>query len=138
LEEYMNIGIGAMLHYLGGGSAHDPSEYVGQTILAAKLDDDKLLLDLSSGKRIAIWDNGQSCCEHRYMSTDDEVESLVGHKLARIEAKPGPDEPDEWDEHETCFVEVATDVGFITLVNHNEHNGFYGGFGLTITEEAKL
>jgi hypothetical protein len=29
---------------------------------------------------------------------------------------------------------IGTDVGFITLTNHNEHNGYYGGFGLTITE----
>ena len=36
------------------------------------------------------------------------------------------------DDHETCFVEVATDDGFITLTNHNEHNGAYSGFVLTV------
>jgi hypothetical protein len=70
------------------------------------------------------------------MSTDDDVRSLVGHNLTRIEAKEGPGEPDQYGEHETVFVEVGTDAGFITVVNHNEHNGYYGGFGLTITERS--
>ena len=68
------------------------------------------------------------------MTTDDDVQSLVGGTLTRIEAKPGPDVDDGGECHETVFVEVGTDRGFITIVNHNEHNGYYGGFGLTITE----
>ena len=71
------------------------------------------------------------------MTTDDDPQSLVGGKLVRIEAKPGPDKDSEYDVHEQVFVEVATDKGFITIVNHNEHNGYYGGFGLTITEEGE-
>jgi hypothetical protein len=128
-------GIGAMLHYLGGGSKHDPKEYYGQTILAADIADDKLSLKLDGGKTIEIWDNGQSCCENRYMRTDDDLSSLVGNTLVRIEAKDGPDIGDnDYDVHEQVFVEVGTDKGFITIANHNEHNGYYGGFGLTITE----
>ena len=94
----------------------------------------RLTLALSGGKTIEIWDNGQSCCESRYMRTDDDVQSLVGHTLARIDAKDAPNESDEYGEHEVVFVEVGTDNGFITIANHNEHNGYYGGFGLTITE----
>lgn len=129
------IGIGAMLHQLGGGSEHSASEYYGRKITAAEITDDRLTLSLDDGKKIAIWDNGQSCCESRYMRTDDDVKSLVGHKLTRIEAKDAPTEADEYGEHEVVFVEVGTDDGFITIANHNEHNGYYGGFGLTITEE---
>jgi hypothetical protein len=70
------------------------------------------------------------------MRTDDDLASLVGHKLVRIEAKPADNEPDDYGEHEVCFVEVGTDQGFITLSNHNEHNGYYGGFGLSIDEVA--
>jgi hypothetical protein len=131
-------GIGSMLHYLGGGSEHDPKEYYGQKIMSAVISDDRLCLGLSpSGKTIEIWDNGQSCCEHRYMTTDDDVNSLVGHELVRIESKQAPDVQDEYGEHEQVFVEVGTDKGFITIVNHNEHNGYYGGFGLTITEREE-
>lgn len=131
------MGIGAMLHVLGGGSEHGADEYIGQKVLAAAMTDERLKLTLDSGNTIAIWDSGQSCCESRYMTTDDDIQSLVGHKLTRIEAKPGPDAQGEYgEEHEQVFVEIGTDKGFVTIVNHNEHNGYYGGFGLTITEEA--
>ncbi len=130
-------GLGAMIHYLSGGSEHSADEYYGQKIMSAEINEDRLRLGLSpSGKSIEIWDNGQSCCESRYMTTDDDVKSLVGNTLARIESKPGVDTEGEYDCHETVFVEVGTDKGFITIVNHNEHNGYYGGFGLTITERT--
>src|SRR5580698_7388938 len=98
-------GLGAMLHYLSGGSPKSASDYYGQKIVSASLDDDALKLGLDSGKTIKIWDNGQSCCESRYMRTDDQVASLVGHTLTRIEAKEAPNEPDEYGEHEVVFVE---------------------------------
>lgn len=128
-------GIGAMIHHLSGGSANDPTQYYGQIITSAQIDEERLRLGLSGGKTIEIWDNGQSCCEHRYMTTDDDVSSLIGNELRRIEAKPGPSIEGEYDDcHEQVFIEVATDKAFVTIANHNEHNGYYGGFGLTITE----
>jgi hypothetical protein len=126
-----------MLHLLGGRSEHSASEYVGRTIVSATLADERLTLTFTDGARIAIFDDGQSCCESRYVTTDDDIASLVGRKLVRIEAKDGPETEDEYGgAHESCFVEIGTDDGFITLTNHNEHNGYYGGFGLTIVEEA--
>ena len=128
------MGIGAMIHWLGGGSEHDPKEYYGRIISAVAMEDDRLRISFADGKTIELWDNGQSCCEHRYMRTDDNLEALVGGKLARIEAKSSPNIEDGSEEHEVVFVEVGTDQAFITISNHNEHNGYYGGFGLTITE----
>lgn len=127
-------GLGVMLHYLSGGSEQDPAKYYGRTITAAEIDDKRLTLSFSDGGKVAIWDDGQSCCESRYMRTDDDVQSLVGHKLVRIEAKESRKDPDQYGEHDVVFVEVGTDDGFITIANHNEHNGYYGGFGLTVTE----
>ena len=99
------------------------------------MEDDRLRITFADGKAISIWDNGQSCCESRYMTTDDNLSSLVGRTLTRIEAKDGPDISGGDDScHETCFVEVGTDAGFVTVTTHNEHNGYYGDFGLTITE----
>lgn len=130
-------GIGAMLHYLGGGSENDPAKYYGRKIVAAEMADERLKLTFADGVTIAIWDSGQSCCESRYLTTDDDIAWLVGKVLRRIEAKPGQDKEGEYgDMHETVFVEIGTAKGFVTLVNHNEHNGYYGGFGLTITEDA--
>lgn len=109
--------------------------FQGLTITAANIIDNELRLSFDNGVHIAIWDNGQSCCENRYMSTDDDVATLVGGKLLHVDAKPGPEIGDDDDNyHEQIFVEIATTKGLITIVNHNEHNGYYGGFGLTITE----
>ena len=132
----MVLGMRAMLAILAGGSNRDASEYYGQNIEAVEMKDERLVLLLSNGKKISIFDNGQDCCESRYMTTDDDIQSLVGASLVRIESKPGPETVGEDDNaHEIVFVEVGTDKGFITIVNHNEHNGYYGGFALTITEE---
>lgn len=130
------LGIGAMLHVLGGGSEHSATEYYGRKIISAKMDDDRLTLGLCNGKTIQIWDDGQSCCESRYMRTDDDVNDLVGGVINRIEAKSADSDTPESDygSHEVVFVEVGTDKGHISISNHNEHNGYYGGFGLKITE----
>lgn len=129
------LGIGAMLHALSGGSEINPEQFEGFKVTAAKMTDEKLYLTLET--TIAVFDNGQSCCESRYMTTDDDIRTLIGHELRRIESKPGGklQVDASYGEHETAFVEVGTDVGFVTIVNHNEHNGYYGGFGLTVAFE---
>ena len=30
---------------------------------------------------------------------------------------------------------ISINKGFITITNHNEHNGYYGGFGLAVDGE---
>lgn len=132
----MALGIGAMLHHLGGGSENSADKYYGRTITDAAMDkeENRLRIEFSDGVRISIWDDGQSCCESRYMTTDDDLSPLAGSQLIGITVKPGKAES-EYGDHEIAFVEVATNSGFITIANHNEHNGYYGGFGLTITED---
>lgn len=131
-------GIGAMIHRLSGGSEESPSKYAGRKITAAVLADNALSLTFSDGVRIRLYDDAQSCCESRYITTDDDPVSLVGGMLRAIEAKLGPETEGEYEDmHETCFVEVSTVEGVIvTLTTHVEHNGYYGGFGLTIKEET--
>lgn len=134
------LGIGSMLHLLSGGSDHAPSEFYGRQVVKASLnkdtDPERMELSFADGTVIHIWDGGQSCCEQRYITCEDELNSLVGGKLVAIEAKPGPDTEDEYGGcHEQVFVDIRTDKGFVTFTTHNEHNGYYGGFGLTITEE---
>lgn len=132
----MSFGLGAMIHALGGGSEHSPDEYKGRKIVYIDLFNNRLQIKFEDGKTIAVWDNGQSCCENRYMSTDDNLADLIGHNLVNIEVKKFEEITEEYGDHEICFVEVSTTGGFITLANHNEHNGYYGGFGMTITEEV--
>ena len=134
-------GIGAMLHYLSGGSANDPKKYEGKKITKAYLDNDfndgsgAMTLEFDDGETIRIWDDGQSCCESRYMTCDDDPKSLIGATLKNIEVVGSKDEEDgDWEVHEQAFLEITTDKGHIQFATHNEHNGYYGGFGLTITE----
>ena len=130
----MSLGMGAMLHALGGGSDESASKYAGRVIKSASIDDEKMLITFEDDITIKIWDDGQSCCESRYMTCDDDVKSLVGGKLLKIEAQEGESKDEDYDVHEWVFVEVATENDHIKFCTHNEHNGYYGGFGLSITE----
>lgn len=126
------LGMGAMLHMLGGGSRRSANEFYGKQIVAAQVIDDGFELTFEGGERIRIWDDGQSCCESRYMTCDDDVSKIVGGVLRRIEVRDAPDIEDSGEVHEVAFLEIGTDECFVTVATHNEHNGYYGGFGLSI------
>ena len=131
--------LGTMLYFLVGGSANSADKYYGRKIAGAEINENFLRLCFTDGQNIWIWDDGQSCCESRYITCDDNVKDLIGGTLIGIEAKKVSnitDEYKEYDEvHEQVFIEIKTDKGFITFTTHNEHNGCYGGFVLTITEK---
>jgi hypothetical protein len=74
---------------------------------------DELVLTFTDGTRAAFQDNGQCCCEERYQTCDDDVV------------------------HECAFVRVQSDKGFVTICNHNKHNGYYDGFNLVIRIQGK-
>lgn len=112
------------------------SDYYGKLILAANLEDNVLTLDLE-GTNLKISDDGQSCCESRYMTTADELSWLVGKKLTRIELKGCTTEKEEYNYHGVQFLEVMTNQGCVTLANHNEHNGYYGGFCISAAVDGK-
>lgn len=104
-------------------------QLTGRKIQSASLDADRLCLTFTDGSSFELWDDGQTCCEHRYLTTDDDLVTLVGNCVVSITLKPGPDvsEPDDYGCHDTAFLEVQTTGGFVTLVTHNKHNGYYGG-----------
>lgn len=134
----MNIGIGVMLSYLGGNeeSVKAVQRAIGQTITAVELkDDDALHFTMGDGFKLRIFDDGQSCCESRYMRTDDDLSSHVGETLLGFEIKDAPnEEEEEYGDHEVQFLEVKTDKGVFTMASHNEHNGYYGGFSIRAEE----
>jgi len=127
-------GIGAMLHQLGGGSEQSVEKYLGRKITKAEFKNDTFTLTFSDGISIDITDQGQSCCEHRYMTCDDEITSLVGQSLKHVIVKETDRRTSDYDCHEVCFLEVQGDKSSITFATHNVHNGYYGGFGLDISE----
>lgn len=132
------LGMGEMLYIPGGGSDSSGDEYYGRKIADAEFGGDKLRLVFEDGVKITIFDDGQLCCEHRHMETSDDVKWLVGKTLTALNIKQADDAPkgdDDYGDHEIQFLEVMTDQGCITFSNHNEHNGYYGGFEMNITEE---
>ena len=133
------LGMGVMLNMLGGNadSVAAFTGAVGKTIAALRLgDDDALHFEFSDGTKMKLADEGQSCCESRYMRTDDNLSEFVGAKLLGAEIKEAPSLPDEYGEHEVEFLEVKTDRGVFTMASHNEHNGYYGGFSIRVAVEA--
>lgn len=130
------LGIGVMLGMLGGNKETVEAYHssMGKTISRVTLDEEGgyTTIDFNDGTYLRVADDGQSCCECRYMRTDDDTQYFVGAKLTGLEIKEAPDEQDEYGYHEVQFLEVQTDRGVFTMASHNEHNGYYGGFCITL------
>lgn len=131
-----NPGMGVMIGMLGGNAETVAAynESIGKTIKTVALDEEGgfVRLDFDDGTSLTVADEGQSCCEHRYMRTDDDLQFFSGTKLTGLEIKDAPNEQDEYGDHEVQFLEVQTDKGVFTMASHNEHNGYYGGFWITL------
>lgn len=133
----MREGIGSKLFKICGGSKHSSAEYVGKVITGIETMPDQIKIDFQDGTKIRIYDAAQSCCERRYMTFDDGPADLLTKrwKHAMIKGTKDASDDDEYNVHEIEFLEIMTEDGsHITIANHNEHNGYYGGFGLCIEE----
>lgn len=131
-------GSGVMIRALRGNatSAAVVQAALGKTIAALSLNskDNALHFEFTDGSKMRLADEGQSCCERRYMRTDDALSDFVGSVLVRLEVKDGPDVRAD-ETHNVQFLAVTTSKGVLTMVNHNEHNGYYGGFSLKAAAE---
>jgi hypothetical protein len=125
-----NLGLGVIIRMLSNNKeAVDAyKKSLNKTIIKINLEDNKLKLSFNDDTELIIWDGGQSCCEDRYMVCDDDVKPYIGGKLKDIEILDAPNEEDEYGEHEVQFLKIITSKGWFKLSNHNEHNGYYGGF----------
>jgi hypothetical protein len=95
--------------------------------------DDECHVRFFDGTGLCIRDDGQSCCEYRYMTCDDDLSKFRLARLLDITEKEGPTTGDD-ELHEEVFIHIETDKGSIVLCSHNEHNGYYGGFSIAVTE----
>ena len=104
---------------------------VGRTIDSVALtDSEELLFKFTDGSSLSISDEGQSCCESRYITCDDHLSYYSGATFLDATVVDGPEEedPDEWTCHEQRWLVVTTSKGDFRATTHNEHNGYYGGF----------
>ena len=132
------LGFGVMINALGGNreTVEAVQAAMGKTITALSLTDDQLRFEFEDGSRLRLQDSGQSCCEHRYMQTDDDLPYYIGAKFVGAEVRDGGSTESEYgDTHEIQFLVVTTDRGTFSMASHNEHNGYYGGFWITASVE---
>lgn len=132
------LGIGAMLSILSGSDNSAFQAAIGKTITKLWIDpeeDSSLRFEFSDGSKLRLWDDARSCCENRYMKTDDDLDQYLGSTLVGAEVLPGPTVNDEHDGdvHEIVFLHVSTSKGTFVCNTYNEHNGYYGG--ITIRAE---
>lgn len=132
-------GMGVMINELFGDDRGSQlfSASVGKRIEKLSLKDDALEFIFSDGMGIAIFDDGQSCCENRYMTTDDDLSRFIGAELVSAETSSAPNIEYEDGDHEVQFLKVTTSFGVFTMESHNEHNGYYGGFSIDVREVEK-
>ena len=132
------LGFGVMINALGGNreTVEAVQAAMGKTITALSLTDDQLRFEFEDGSRLRLQDSGQSCCEHRYMQTDDDLPYYIGAKFVGAEVRDGGSTEGEYgDTHEIQFLVVTTDRGTFSMASHNEHNGYYGGFWIAASAE---
>lgn len=131
-------GLGVLIHALFDDnqesvSAHEAAK--GKTIqsMALRDEDDILYMRFTDGTGIQVYDDGQSCYEKRYMTTDDDLNAFAGAIFTGLELRDGGEV--EGDEiHEIQFLLINTSLGVATVETHNEHNGYYGGFWIVVRE----
>lgn len=131
-------GMGVMIGMLGGNekTIETLREALDQPIENIELKDETLRIILGD-KVLVIQDDGQSCCESRYMTTDDDLGYYAGSTLIDVGVADGPCGAGEYgDPHDQQFLNIKTSKGTFTMVTHVEHNGYYGGFWLKARFEA--
>lgn len=124
-------------------SEFDPSFLFGKEISVRLVKNAIRLTYMRYGKPtdMVIYDAKQMCCEARFITTDDDLPFYDGATfLGLMLSAPPADwdnqyEPDDEDDNgdDAQFLTLRTSKGDIVFVTHNQHNGYYSGFELTIT-----
>jgi len=128
------LGLGVMIRHLAGNekSVEAYTAALNKTISEVKLDNDVLKFTFTDGSRLLVQDEGQSCCEHRYLNDDGcDFPYYSGAVFLGMEEGAYEDITSGNEEsHQVQFLDVRTDRGVFTLSAHVDHNGYYGGFSI--------
>ena len=128
------LGLGVLINMLGGNeeTVKAYTTALKKRIGNVELVDNTLNLWFTDGTGIAFHDAGQSCCESRYMTCDDDLPFYIGGEFVGAELKDAPSQTADGSDHDVQFLEIQTAKGAFTIANHNEHNGYYGGFSIEV------
>lgn len=135
MGEEKERGVSDQCDVIGRMLREDENEFtqgcLGKKITDIEIVDDALMLEFQDSEWLRLLDDAQFCCESRYMSTDDVFKDYTGGYLLGIRVQDAPDIDDPVSNaHECQFLVIKTTKGEFTIVNHNQHNGYYGGFNL--------
>lgn len=109
------------------------NEHLGKKIDEICMKDYIFTIKFTDGSRLEFKDVGQSCCERRYMTCDDNVDEFRNSIFNGASIRNGDGlDTESSDFHDIEFILIHTNNGDITVANHNEHNGYYGGFNITV------
>lgn len=115
------------------------NKYTGKRIVALTLSDNKIKLYFGGGFVVHIFDNGQRCCEERFITTDDNLSLATNTRFRNLTIKGTTNDDYSDDEikqiDEILFLKIQTDKACFTFETHNKHNGYYGGFDIQIEEK---
>ncbi len=94
----------------------------------------RLNLGVTNGYTLSLWDAGQSCCETRGISTDDDLNDLIGTRLVSLEVTEVKykGDRDDCDCEDSAFMKLQSTRSCLTFVNYVHHNGYYGGWDLVV------
>lgn len=108
------------------------ASFANQPIKALSISDDEIMLTFEGAKGLIFWDEGQQCCERRFMRTDDDLDQFKDARFIGAELLDGPTTTKEDLVCDIQFLVIKTDRGNITMSSHNEHNGYYSGFEIEV------
>ena len=100
---------------------------LGKVIKTVALTDDQLIFKFTDGTALVLYDDGQTCCETRYMATSDDFSEHKNSTLLDFELKKVPDVALY---NQVQFLDVKTSKGTFQMASHNDHNGCYSGFSI--------
>ena len=110
-------------------------EHLYKEISGIDFNEERLIISFIDNTGIVVRDSMQQCCEERYMTTDDNLSDFIGSNLLYVGVRDVIKQSEKgggWDDIQ--FLLVTTTIGIFTIESHNEHNGYYAGFNITIGE----
>lgn len=131
------LGMKVMINYLGGNeeTVNVIKNSLGKSVKDVYMKDDVLHFEFYDNTKMIMFDDGQSCCETRYMMTSDDLSYYKDSRFLNVELREVPNRDADYGEHEVQFLLITTDKGVFTMETHNEHNGYYGGFSIVARSE---
>jgi hypothetical protein len=111
-------------------------ELFNKEIQLVHCDDHSLTFNFKDGTKYEFADHAENCCEKRYIHTDDCLNYFKDSKFVNAEVQDGPTTGDvnNYEVNDSQYLIITTTKGQFTIVNHNDHNGYYSGFDLVVTK----